>query len=353
MAVSAPQRLALARQVALRLAEAPEVTAVFLTGSLTVGLGNQTSDVDLYVLGPDITPVRQQVFADAVRIDVHRGTTGDLAATVQRVVTATIRSDDGAAVVADRDVITALRLHCGQIVVDGGLDALRQRLREHDDTLRRLLLTRWLNAAHYGQEDLAGLLDTTADADAATMGARLLLRTAGKALAVACGDLFPGEKWVWRQLDRSAPAGFPHAQFRHLLRADPLTGGDGPTLTDIQRFAQTCLVAAATLGWHGVPMTHWPRWQDDGGPLRRLPGLSVRAYQDAVVVTSTDSRRVRLSHETALVWALCDGVGAQTVGHDVERLRHTHPAYRDLDRVRAGELVERLTGARLIDREPS
>ncbi|MEU7615283.1 hypothetical protein AB0M91_04025 [Micromonospora rifamycinica] len=349
MVVTASERLALAREVAARLAARPGVTTVFLTGGMTVGLGNRTSDVDVYLVGPDVEAGREQVFAGPVRIDVHRLSTRALQAAVRRVVGATLRSDDGADVVGERDVTTALRLHLGEVVRDGGADALRETLGAHEATLRRLLITRWLDLAHYGQEDLAGLVDAPDDGDSAVMTARLLLRTAGKALAAACGDLFPGEKWVWRQLDRSAPAGFPHDHFRHLLRADPLAAGpDAVRLADLRRFAQTCLAATATLGWHGVPLAHQPRWRGGDGPLRRLPELSVRAYRDGVVLTSPESRRVRLSHEAALVWALCDGVDESTVRHDVERLRPVHDAARRLAPERVPVLAAELRAARLI-----
>ncbi len=354
MVVSAPERLALAREVAARLAARPGVASVFVIGSLTVGLGNHMSDVDIYVAGPDVTRKREQVFVGPVRIDVHRLTMERLTDAVRRVVEATLRSDDGADVVPDQDVVTALRLRCGEIVVDGGASDLQQTLREHDGTLRRLMITRWLNLAHYGQEDLAGLIDVPEDADAATMVARLLLRTAGKALAAACDDLFPGEKWLWRQLDRSAPVSFPHAHYRHLLRADPLgPAGDAVSLIDLRRFAQTCLAAAGTLGWHGAPMAHWPRWRSGGGPLHRVPDLSLRAYRDAVVVTSPDSRRVRLSHEAALVWALCDGVDVPTLQQDVERLRSVHTGSGQLSPARVAALADELLAARLIHRRPA
>lgn len=353
MVVSAPERRALAREVAARLALRPGVTTVFVIGSLLVGLGSHTSDVDVYIAGPDLTPEREQIFAGPVRIDVHRLKTESLTVTVKRVVAATLRSDDGVDVVPDQDVTTAVHLCYGEIIADGGALALQQTLREHNGTLRHLLITRWLNLAHYGQEDLAGLMDVPEDADAATMVARLLLRTAGKALAAACNDLFPGEKWVWRQLDRSAPAGFPHAHYRHLLRADPLAAGqDDIRLADLRRFAQICLAAAATLGWHDVSMSHWPRWMSADGPLSRAPELSVRAYRDAVVITSLDSRRVRLSHEAALVWALCGGVSVQLLEQDVERLRTVHTGYHQLSPARVTELTGKLLAARLIHRGP-
>ncbi|WP_229402994.1 hypothetical protein [Micromonospora okii] len=389
MVVSAPERLALAREVAARLATGPGVTSAFVAGSLAVGLGNHTSDVDVHLAGPSLEPGREQVFAGPVRVDVHRIPTAALAETVRRVVAATLRSDDGADVVADRDVTTAVRLHGGEIVVDGGAAGLRRTLREHDLTLRRLVITRWLNLAHYGQEDLAGLIDEPRDADSATMVARLLLRTAGKALAAACGDLFPGEKWVWRQLDRSAPAGFPHDRFRRLLRADPLADGppadtpltddplaDGPLaddpladdpladdpladtpdavrLADLRRFAQTCLAATAALGWHGVAMARWPRWLAGDGPLRRAAELSVRAYADGVVLTRPDSRRVRLSHAAALVWALCDGVDAATLRRDVAGLGAAHAPAGELTPARVTELVDRLLAAGLVTGGPA
>jgi hypothetical protein len=354
MVVSAPERLALAREVAARLARGPRVTSAFVAGSLAVGLGNHTSDVDVHLAGPRLEPGREQVFAGPVRVDVHRLPTAALAGVVRRVVAATLRSDDGGDVVAEADVTTAVRLHGGEIVLDGGAAELQRTLREHDLTLRRLVTTRWLNLAHYGQEDLAGLIDEPGDGDSATMVARLLLRTAGKALAAACGDLFPGEKWVWRQLDRSAPAGFPHDRYRLLLRADPLAEDpDAVRLADLRRFAQTCLAATAALGWHGTPLAHWPHWLGGDGPLRRAAELSVRAYADGVVLTAPDSRRVRLSHGAALVWALCDGVDAATLRRDVAGLGAAHDPARGLTPERVTELVDRLLAAGLIQGGPA
>jgi hypothetical protein len=352
MVVTVPERLALAREVAERLAGRPGVTDVFVTGSMTAGLGNHTSDVDIYVAGPDVAPAREQVFAGSVRVDVHRLSTDDLRSGVARVLAATLRSDSGADVVADRDVAVAVQLRYGEVVTGAEAFAGRENLCRHHDVLRCLLITRWLELAHYGQEDIAGLVAVPEDADAAVMVARLLLRSAGKAVAAACDDLFPGEKWVWRQLDRSAPASFPLLYYRQLLRADPLADAQaGVTILDLQRFAQTCSAVAATLGWHGVPTSRWPRWRSGDGPLRRFPELSIRSYRDAAVVTSPDSRRVRLSHEAALVWALCDGVSGQTVRDDAERLRGADDRYRDLTGSRAMELLNGLLAAHLIRRE--
>lgn len=354
MVVSAPARLTLAREVAARLAERPGVTSAFVAGSLTAGLGNHTSDVDVYLVGPEVARRREQVFAGPVRIDVHGVPLRRLADSVHAVAAATLRSDDGADVVAERDVTAALHLHSAELVVAGGVAELRRVLRAHEDTLRKLLLTRWLNLGHYGQEDLAGLIDAPEDADAAVLGARLLLRTAGKAVAAACNDLFPGEKWVWRQLDRSAPAGFPHAHFRRLLRADPTAPGPAAVrLADLRRFAQTCLSVAATLGWHGVPLAHWPRWVGGDGPLRRSPELSVRAYEDGVVLAAPDSRRIRLSHQAALVWALCDGSDGPTLRRDVARLRRGFPGPVPLSPERAAVLADELRAARLLRHGPA
>ena len=72
---------------------------------------------------------------------------------------------------------------------------------------------------------------------------------------------------------------------------------------------------------------------------------------DGVVVTAPDSRRVRLSHAAALVWALCDGVDDRTLGQDTELLARTHPVYRGLDRERTAGLLAGLLEARLVERK--
>jgi hypothetical protein len=335
-------RLDLARVVARRLADQPGVETVVLAGSLAVGLGTSTSDVDIYLVGPHLADGRDQIFAGDVRVDVHRLAEAEVAALVGRVATATMRSDDGVALAA-ADLRTAVQLSLGEIMT---ADApWRARLVGAAATLRRLAIIHWLTTAHYELEDLVGLLVDPDDADAAATVVRRLLLVGGKAVAAAADDLFLGEKWVWRQLRRSAVDDRRYVRFAALMRADPLAGD---ALTGTWSFAQSLLAASATLGWHHVDLAAWPPECDGGAGPRRNRELSIRPYVDGVLLAAPTGTRVRLSHRAALVWALCQGAELAELGRQVTVVSTQSSAYADLDERRATELVGMLTEAGLV-----
>jgi hypothetical protein len=349
--VTPADKLALGRRVADRLASAAGVTASFLAGSVVDGLGNDTSDIDLYLIGPGLAPGRRQLSADGTRIDVHELPADELAATADRAFGTRLTSDRPDPPVGERDLALLIRLSTADVRTGAAvLEPVRRRLADRASELRRIAITSWLTSAHADLEDLAGAV-AGGDPDAAVLLARSALVAAGKAVAVSCGNLGLGRKWVWRQLDRSAPGSFPLGHFRFLHRADP-DSADGPPLAEVLAFTQTCLAASATLGWQGVPLDRWPRWQAGPGPLLPAPGLRPMPYEDAVVLSVPAGRRVRLRPDVALVWGLCAGVDADSLGAEADRLRTEAAPYAGLDLVRSREILSRLVAAGLIVAAP-
>lgn len=344
------ERLALAREIARRLATPPEVHASFLAGSVTEGFGNLTSDIDVYLVGPELAAERRQLGLGAIRVDVHRLPADWLAAMVEQVLGARLPSDGSVLPVADRDLALAARLATAEVLTGADrLAPVRERIHRGRERLRRLLVFKWLSTAHADLEDLHGLR-AGGEQDAATMVARSALVAAGKAVAAAGGELYAGQKWVWAQLRRTTPDGFPLADFEFLLRRDPLAAAT-PSLADLEDFTQTCLAAAATLGWQSSLARQgpvWPAWRGGSGPLRRAPGFHPRAYDDAVVVTRPAARRVRLRADVALVWGLCNGVEEGDVVAGAAALRGSAPAYEDLSTDRCREVLARLVESRLV-----
>lgn len=329
-------RLDLAAAVADRLAgQQSGVTAAFLAGGLTAGLGNETSDVDIYLTGPEVSAARRQLAVERTRFDVHLLSLKDIEDTLGRLAGA--ESSVGGPGAADADVAFAEMLHGAQVVLgEDVLRPLRDRLVADPGWLARLTISRWLTAAHFRFEDFSGLR-ASGDADAALMVGRSLLVAAGKAVAAALGDRHPGEKWLWRQLSRSAPDNFPLSRFTGLLRADL-----GPSGVDeLVAFAQTCLAAGA-LSWHGADLGRWPRWSAGTGPLRRVPGFLPRAFADGAVLTRPAERRVQLTTEATLVWALCDGVTESELIDDATAM------WPSLTPQRCRELIATLTGGGLV-----
>ena len=349
-------RVRLGRSIARRLAAATHAEAAFVAGSTVVGLGSATSDIDVYLVGSATAEKRQQLFADDIRVDVQHVALGTLDALVDRALTTRMRSDRPGGLLSERETALTVRLWTGDIVTDSGaLAALRHRLGTEPLQLARLVMNTWVLAAYFAAEDCVGLRqsDSPFDLDPAAHAGRRTLVCAGKALAAAGGDLYHGEKWVWRQLARSGPDGFPFAEFRRLLRddplaSDPLAADPQAGLTALTSFAQTCLIATATLGWHGVDLGLWPTWSAGEGPLHRSPVLFPRVYEDLVMLIEPGGRHFRLPPDEALVWGLCHGRSARTVTEHALRLAAEAPVFSGLTRTRCRGIIDELCEAGLL-----
>ncbi|MDT0541930.1 MULTISPECIES: hypothetical protein [Streptomyces] len=350
-AASARDRVRLGRSVAARLAATVNADAAFLAGSSVVGLSSATSDIDIYLVRSSAREERRQMFADTVRVDVQHLSPDTLESLVDRVLGTGLRSDHTGETLSEREVALAVRLWTGDIVTDSGtLAALRQRLAEQPLRLSRLVMNSWILTAFFAAEDCLGLRasDSPVDLDPAALVGRRALVCAGKALAAACGELYFGEKWVWRQLARGGPEGFPFAEFQRLLREDPLAADPQAGLTALMSFAQTCLIATATLGWQDVDVSRWPAWLEGSGPLRRAPGFFPRAYDDMVTLVQPGGRHFRLPPHTALVWGLCHGRAERAVTEAALELSKESPVFAGLTEQRCRSVITELRDAGLL-----
>ncbi len=341
----APVDTEVAHGVARQLAAANGAGAALVTGGLAAGLGNASSDIDIYLVGDQLPAGRRQLALGRRRIDVHELPLAQVSAVVQRVREADLSDEEHARPLSEADLAIAVRLHgaqvaAGQTVIGPVLDALDR------GRLRKLAIIRWLGAALTALDDLAGL-DRQQDAEPAVLCARTALLAAGKAVAAACGDLHDGVKWVFRQLERSAPAHFPGREFAGLVRCDPLAAGQR-SLADIEALTQTCLLSAATLGWQELPLASWPAWTAGAGPLSRAAGRYPVPYDHALLAAGPGGRRLRMRHDVALVWGLCSGCSQAVVVSRATGLRGSAAAYAELTEQRCKALIARLIGAGLV-----
>lgn len=341
--------LSLARRAARELSDHPDVIGVFVAGGITQGLYTPNSDIDIYLVGDNSVPDRRQFGIGRTRVDVHHMPLAKLTSLVDAATVADA-GDALAPTVATADLELLARMSSADVVADvGALTALRARLDAGAVALRRQLSRHWLTTAHLWWEDHDGF-NRVGDHDGALDAARRSLVAAGKAVLVSRGELYPGPKWVWRQLERSAPRGFPTEHFRNLCRADLISGADGPSFVDLEHLLQTCLLAAATVGWHGDTLTDWPVWQRGNGPLTRAPGWHPRARNTGVVAALAGRRRVAMRPDVALVWALCDGVTDKELADRIRTVRARIPAYPQFTDQRRAAVVERLVDWRLLVR---
>jgi len=343
------QLLDIGRDVATRLVASEGADAAFLAGSIVVGLGSGSSDVDVYLVGAGLHESRRQLYTEGVRVDVQTLAAEWLAELVDRVLVDVADPVHGR--VADADLIVAVRLLTGKVVTDTGiLASLKARLAAYPLPLRRMVINSWARTAYSAVEDVAGLHDSVdrLDLDAATMAGRQALLAAGKALAASCGDLYYGDKWVWHQLARSVPDAFPLSTYRRLMHHDAPEPGAPDRLAELASFVQTCLVAAMTLGWWDVPLEHWPTWTDGSGPLRRAAFLLPCASEGAMVIVGPGARVFRVPAEALLIWGLCTGASADQVAGRLAVLGPLAEPWFGLDGRRCRALLRELADADLI-----
>ncbi|MEV4496138.1 hypothetical protein AB0J84_10575 [Micromonospora arborensis] len=338
------QLLVLGRKTAGQLAAAEGADAAFLAGSIVVGLGSTSSDIDVYLVGAGLRESRRQLFTDGVRVDVQTLATERLTSLVDRVL---VRYPaPGADRATDADLTVAVRVLTAEIVTDTGyLTDLQERLGAVSLPLRRRVICGWARTAYSAVEDVAGLRDSAdrLDLDAATTAGRRALLAAGKALAASCGDLHQGDKWVWHQLARSAPADFPLAEYRRLMHDDTPAG-----LGQLVSLVQTCLIAAMTLGWWNVPLKYWPGWMDADGPLHRAAFFLPCASDEETLIVGPDARVFQAPTETLLIWGLCNGSTPEQVTGAAEALSPLAEPWSGITAQRCRAVLRELAAAALI-----
>ncbi|WP_281506270.1 nucleotidyltransferase domain-containing protein [Amycolatopsis sp. FBCC-B4732] len=340
----------LARRAARELADRPGVIGAFVVGGIAQGLHTPNSDIDIHLVGGDSPAPRTQFGIGRTRVDVHQVPLTRLAALVDAVTAADV-ADALAPTVPTADLELLARVSQADVVVaSDALRALLDRLATSAPAVRRQLLRHWLTTAHLWWEDHDGFL-RIGEQDGALDAARRSLVAAGKAVLVARGDLHPAPKWVWRQLDRSAPRGFPTELFRALGRADLASARDGVTTADLEQLLQTCLLAAATVGWHGGALADWTHWQRGSGALARAAGWHPRAAVTGVVAALAGRRRVALRPDAALVWALSGGVTDEELAERIRAVGAELPVYANLTAARREVVVARLLASGLLVRD--
>ena len=299
-----------ARSVVLDTVDHGIIDSAYLSGSVAVGLGNSTSDVDVFVVVRDEAthdlPVRQ-VVRNGLRFDIEFCDVRTILATARSVTDWRAAKSDLSALRMSRiDLDFALRLFYGaDIIASESLSLCRAQLDAYSGSVRRLVLSWWsLRAAMYF-EDFDGACQE-GDADLAGVTGRALIHAAGKALAAAAGDLYVGEKWVYKQLARSMSQDFPIERFRSYMNAawtDKFNRGQ----LELAWFAQNCVIASLAMGWFEPRVQYWPTWNPLQNSVRYARGLMPIRLTDAVLLNGERKIQYLVDPATAMLWGLAHG----------------------------------------------
>ncbi|GAB7183414.1 hypothetical protein ATKI12_3245 [Kitasatospora sp. Ki12] len=352
------EKMEAARKLARVLAENNngEIDSIYIAGSLTAGLGNPTSDADLFVLyrnEEDFDDV-SQYNVDGHRVDVERYTLAFVEEAVGEVTSFELRRDnltDLHKLPSKLDFVC--RLYTSEIVVDSPvLTELKKRIEASVPAIRQVSVNYSAIAINGHFEDFLG---ASADGDVATAAlvGQELVAYAGKAMTAASGDLYYSKKWVYKQLARNPVEGFPMETFVDYQRGTWVDKGIGEAERLIF-FVQTCVAASQLLGGQGVALDAWPSWTPAGaeGGLWRNPSYNVLRQSDGVLLHWELRRQLLLRDPAAFVWALCDGRRPEQVVAAVEQLAERVPVLKALTAERVTKILASLQERELVGTEP-
>jgi hypothetical protein len=295
---------ALAAEIADSYADDEAVQCVLVIGSLTAGLGNAYSDLDLYVVSDDThATVPTLVHGKTARVDIEHRPTGWLRRMVTEATDFTITTSELAQLLRSRAHFdTVGRLHYAIPLVDRGEFAeARSYLQDHLNGFRRFVMAREVSELHGVLEDCLGALD----ADDLPMAAQLsqeILRGAIQAFLVGSGSIYLGKKWISARLRSVAT---PSTPVDELLSLSTGNAGlaDRDAVTARLLFAQTAVAAALTDGWdtpEAATWAAWPKLNDlDGG--RAVDWMAVRVT-DAIVLIRVRGKQLKLPEVALRVW---------------------------------------------------
>lgn len=356
--VAIEQKLTAAREVGQALADAEDVLdSIYIGGSLTAGLGNATSDADLFVLvGPSAAVDDQptQYSIGGHRVDVERRSVVEVESMVARLTDLELRRDDLTALHELPGVLDFVcRLRASEILVDSErLRALRRRIEVSLPAIRRTAVNCAAAAVNGHLEDFVGAA-AEGDLDTAALVGQSLVAHAGKAVTSAAGDLYASPKWVYKQLARTPVKGFPLDLFAHYQRG-AWTERGRPAAEELILFVQSCVAVAQLLDDAGAPLDSWPGWEQRAGSEGwwRSTGFNVMRTTEGVLLHWELDRQVVLKEQPAFIWALCDGRSTDEIVDAVHLLAEHVPTLRGVSRTRVEAVLAALRDKELVGTVP-
>jgi predicted nucleotidyltransferase len=345
------EKLAQARAGMAGLAADPGVDAIYLAGSLLSGLGSPTSDIDVYAV---TTAARQedavQIKSGKERLDVETFTSDWADGALGKVARWEIsRTDLRSKGLTREELDTLIRMRDREVVKDSpALDRITCALDHSGDGLRRMTLALWALEANGHLSDCRGAY-ADGDLESAALTGQFLMICAGKAVAAAADDLYVGEKWVFRQLRRSAGDRFPHADFRRMQAGGWAADRDW---IGFLTFFQTLMAASQLLGWRAAAVGQWPFWHSGEQGYWRHPLYNVVHLTQGVLLNYELRRQFVIKPDVALIWALCNGRTEAEIIPAAAALGELLDGGEPVSADRVTEVIAMLTTRRLISAEP-
>ncbi|MCK2213742.1 nucleotidyltransferase domain-containing protein [Actinomadura sp. ATCC 31491] len=277
---------------------------VYLGGATTAGLGTPMSDVDVFVVGR--AGETRQVAVGERRADVEFVALERFAGDVRDFSRYRCHEDDfdQLARASAKRLDVVVRFCLGRVVTDphGRLGELRDELRSSPGFARLVIARHSVDCGNLS-EDLKGAT-ALRDRGSADFLAQQLLLQAAQALLTSLGDLYMGQKWVWRRWERTAQ------KLAHPLLTGILTerGGAMATGHDVEAWVRRALHTAQDMLVMAATGTLYDPRPVDAAGARRDPWRMPLPLREGVTLSEPDGRNgVSCSDLGALLWGLSHG----------------------------------------------
>ncbi len=299
-----PGQVAAARGVLGRLDGAE---LAFLGGSLAVGLGHATSDIDLYVVGPGLPDREMSYQHDGVWVHVNPLAAAKVRDLVALATDYRATGMDRSQLAADVKTLNALvrlatgwRLHANPDWAEL-LDTMDRGV------VRQVLAARHANVFAAYAEDACGAL-STGDPLTAVTASQLALESAAEATLAASDDVYLGPKFLFRRLARNPVTAAWSKRIWELTHQElnPASRAAVEATVEERLLAGSHLLAwCAVDGWD-APLTAVPL-PDTGSDGPRRSGLfaPVRFVDGWALIGPEDGYAV--SEGTVRLWRRLDG----------------------------------------------
>lgn len=301
------------------------VFGAYLGGSLAVGLGHGSSDIDVYVLvdRPSTRPRRSRSIGP-FRVEVKEISVDELrslAATCSRYYARSAeRSQTNMPEVRLKQLID---FYVGlDLQKSPYLDSARRDL--SPQALRQILMSRHAIVAA-GWSDDAGGAAQHGDWATALESSAMAIRAAAEVALAATNDIYIAGKFVFRRLSRNRGLSWMATVAWRLIHVDGVLGAGGPTtswdaLSERLLFANSIVSFSLVRAWErcvpAIAVEDLASWAVDvsaSGPWRH-PYFGLLRFSDGFGLAGPIDA-FRTDPFTASVWSLLDGRSPESLAH--------------------------------------
>lgn len=307
------QKIECAERAAEMLGSLEPIDSIFAGGSLTAGLGNITSDVDLFLLVKDKAQFEEtwQSIDRGNRIDVEVYTLDELGQALRESCeTKFAPARSGIVRDLERSLDLVSRFAYARVLKQSNaLFELQNYLKERFNNFLSVMVNYWALDVEAAKEDFIGAAYEQ-DYGSAVFSGQAMVAAAGKQMAASWGKCYFSKKWVYKQLVQLGLKERALDYYVEMQRGSWRSlGAEGAVA--LLNYTQA-LQALSHLKLNGINIGNdgllWCKAGEPGaGRYYRHPGYGVFSIDEKALLHWELHKDVTLSMRMLTLWTICQG----------------------------------------------